>query len=63
MNKIVCPKCGEIPFYTHFEVQKVYITFDADGIETDDDIEPHGMYDSTVNRCCYCQSKVKIIGE
>lgn len=60
MKKIICPKCGEIDFYTNFEIQKVYIAFDADGNEIDAALEDMGIRSSTVKRCCYCQSKVKI---
>lgn len=62
MKKIICPKCGVIPYYVNFEIQKVYIAFDADGNEVDVALDPMGMRSSTVKRCCCCQSKVKIEG-
>lgn len=60
MKQIICPKCGVIPYYTNFEIQKVYMGFDADGNENDIALDPMGIRSSTVKRCCYCQSKVKI---
>jgi len=61
MNKIIiCPKCGIIPFYTNFEIQKVYFAFDAYGNEVDLSYDPEGIKSSTVKRCFDCGSKVKI---
>lgn len=63
MKKIICSKCGEVDFYTNFEIQKVYIAFDANGNEYDVGFDVHGIRASTVNRCPYCQCKVKIVEE
>ena len=60
MRVIICPKCGEIPYYTNFEIQKVYIAFDANGDNVDVAFDPMGIRSSVVNRCCYCDSKVRI---
>lgn len=60
MKKIICPKCGEIPYYTNFEIQKVYFGFDADGNEVDIASEVVGIRDSTIKRCMRCQSKIRI---
>jgi len=60
MRVITCPKCGEIPYYTNFEIQKVYIAFDANGNEIDTPLEPLGIRSSVVKRCHYCDSKVSI---
>lgn len=61
MNRIIiCPKCGIIPFYTNFDIQKVYIAFDSYGNEADFVLESEGIRGSTVKRCYYCGSKVKI---
>lgn len=61
MKKIICPKCGVIPHYTNFEIQKVYFGFDAYG-NVEDTSEAIGIRTSVIKRCCYCQSKVKIEG-
>ena len=63
MKKIICSKCGEVGFYTNFEIQKVYIAFDAEGNEYDACLEPGEIRSSLVNRCPYCGRKVKIVEE
>lgn len=60
---IICPKCGEIPYYTNFEIQKVYLAFDANGNEVDTALDTIGLRDSIIPRCCYCDKKVKIVEE
>ena len=62
-KKIVCKSCGEVPFYTNFEVQKVYICFDSDGHEVDNTMDIYGLRSSIVNRCPYCQKKIRIVEE
>ena len=63
MKKIICTKCGEVGFYINFEIQKVYIAFDANGNEYDVCPEPVEIRSSIVNRCPYCERKVKIVEE
>lgn len=60
MNKIICPKCGEVDFYGVIEVIKHRLVFDADG-EPNYDTEWNGIYNGRVPRCLKCNSKVKII--
>lgn len=60
MRVIICPKCGEIPYYTNFEIQKVYIAFDANGDNVDVALDTIGIRSSVVKRCHYCDSKVSI---
>ena len=60
INEIICPKCGVIPFYTNFDIQKIYIAFDAYGNEIDRALDSEEVRSSIVNRCYYCGSKVKI---
>lgn len=61
MKKIICPKCGEIPYYLNSEIQKVYIAFDANGEEVDAPLDTLGIRSSTVPRCSYCDRKVNIV--
>ena len=61
MKTIICPKCGEIPYYTNFDIQKVYIAFTANGEEIDVANEPRSIRASIIPRCCYCERKIKII--
>ena len=61
MNEIICAKCGKVPFYTNFEIQKVFLPFDSDGNEIDLACDPVGLRSSMVKRCPYCERKVKII--
>lgn len=60
MRVIICPKCGKIPYYTNFEIQKVYIAFDANGEELDIPLDTMGIRSSVVKRCYYCNSQVRI---
>ncbi len=61
MRHIICPECGEVDFYTNFDIQQVYICFDADGEETDNNAEVVSISSSVVPRCPYCQRKIKIV--
>ena len=61
MRKIICPNCGEVDYYTNFEIQKIRIAFDADGDEVDVPFEVTGIRSSIVNRCPWCEKKVKIV--
>lgn len=61
MKKIICPKCGEVEFYTNFDIQKVFIAFDAEGKKVDIATEPIELRNSIIPRCFYCGSKVKIV--
>ena len=58
---IVCPKCGEVDFYTNFDIQKVYICFNADGENIDNYMEEESIRDSIIPRCPYCQRKIRIV--
>lgn len=61
MKRIICPKCGEVDFYTNFDIQKVYICFNADGELVDNRMETIGIQCSIVPRCPHCQRKIKIV--
>lgn len=60
MNKIICPKCGEVDFYGVIEVIRRMLVFDADG-EPNYDTGDDSVYSGRVPRCLRCNSKVKII--
>lgn len=61
MKHIICSKCGEVDFYTNFDIQKVYICFNADNEVTDNCMEEDPVRSSIVPRCPYCQRKIKIV--
>lgn len=61
MRKIICPNCGEVDYYTNFEIQKIRFAFDADGNEVDVPFEVTSIRSSIVNRCPWCEKKVKIV--
>lgn len=61
MKHIICPKCGEVDFYTNFDIQKVYICFNADGKNIDNCMEGKGIRSSIVPRCPYCQRTINIV--
>ena len=60
MKVIICPKCGEVPNYGKRVTYRYDLIFDADD-EPDGSTEPFPVYDGTVKRCLYCDSKIKII--
>lgn len=61
MKHIICPECGEVDFYTNFDIQKVYICFNANDENIDNCMEIDGISSSIVPRCPYCQRKIKIV--
>lgn len=60
MKVIICRKCGEIQYYTNFDIQKVMLAFDADGNELDVPYDPVSVERSIVKRCPHCNSIVHI---
>lgn len=61
MKRIICKACGEVPYYTNFDVQKIYICFDPDGKEIDPQLEEFSLRSSAIPRCPKCDRKVKIV--
>lgn len=61
MKHIICPKCGEVDFYTNFDIQKVYICYNANNENIDNRMEEVGVRSSIVPRCPYCKRKINIV--
>lgn len=60
MKKIICPKCGEVAYYTVVQKLRQVLLFDAYDQPCGAG-EQYGIYYGTVKHCPICDRVVKIV--